>query len=372
MESNRKFDFVSPALPSKCKWSLSNIEPSPHTTCPKTQEKILPDITHHIGNTPLVRLNRIPQEYGIHCEMLVKCEFLNPGGSVKDRIALRMIEEAEKAGRIKPGYTLIEPTSGNTGIGLALAAAVKGYKCIIVMPMKMSAEKENVVLALGAQVVRTPTAAAFDDPESNFSVAQRLAREIPDSIVLDQFRNPGNPLCHYDDTAREILEDCDYRLDAVVLGAGTGGTVTGIGRRVKESLTSCKVVVVDPELSTLAPNSTLPGGFYEVEGIGYDFTPTVLDRSIIDDWVKVDDEQSFLMSRQLIIKEGLLCGGSSGSAVKGAIDYIKSQPEMNVKGRRVVVILADGIRNYMTKFLNNEWMEKRGFGIPKKETITGG
>lgn len=233
------------------------------------------------------------------------------------------------------------------------------------MPQKMSAEKENVVRALGAQVVRTPTAAAYNAPNSNFAVAQRLAQKIPNAYVLDQFRNPGNPLAHYDSTAEEIIQACDGKLDMIVLGAGTGGTVTGIGRKIKEKIASCKVVTVDPEESTLAPGSSGTGGFYEVEGIGYDFNPTVLDTSVVDEWVKINDKESFFMARELIMKEGLLCGGSSGSAVVGAIDAAKRAGLK--KGHRVVVILADGVRNYMTKFMSDEWMSERGFPVPSDE-----
>jgi len=356
------FEFISPAQPSLCRWALGTKEKSPHVPVEKKKEKILPNILSHVGDTPLVRLNHIPREYGLDCEFLVKCEFFNPGGSVKDRIAIRMIEEAEREGKIKPGWTLIEPTSGNTGIGLALAAAVKGYHCIIVMPQKMSAEKENVIRALGAQVIRTPTAAAYNAPNSNFAVAQRLAQKIPNSYVLDQFRNVGNPLAHYDATAEEILTVCDGKLDMIVMGAGTGGTVTGIGRKIREKAPNCVVVTVDPEGSTLAPDSNGEPGFYEVEGIGYDFIPTVLDRSVIDKWIKTNDRESFLMARQLIMKEGLLCGGSSGSAVVGAI---KAAKELGLKkGHRIVAILADGVRNYMTKFLNDQWMKQREFPLP--------
>jgi cystathionine beta-synthase len=237
------------------------------------------------------------------------------------------------------------------------------------MPQKMSLEKENVIRALGAQVVRTPTAAAFDAPNSNFMVAQRLAQRIPNAFVLDQFRNPGNPLAHYDHTGEEILLGCGGNLDMVVMGAGTGGTVTGIGRKIKEKLPSCKVITVDPTESTLAPQSEGNiGGFYEVEGIGYDFCPKVLDKSVVDDWMKIGDKESFFMARQLIMKEGLLCGGSSGSAVIGAIEAAKKHGIIN-KGQRIVVLLPDGVRNYMTKFLSDVWMQDRGFPIPVEEKI---
>merc|ERR1711962_1036285 len=222
--------FVRPDLESRCTWKPNGTKPDlqkgtqgPHTIDKsKDRMKIMPDILHHIGNTPLVRINKISKSAGLQCELLAKCEFFNAGGSVKDRIALRMVEDAEKAGQLKAGDTIIEPTSGNTGIGLALAAAVKGYRCVIVLPEKMSAEKVATLRALGAEIVRTPTSASWDSPESPISVAQRLLAEIPNSIILDQYRNPGNPLAHYDITAEEILAQCGGKVDMVVMGAGTG------------------------------------------------------------------------------------------------------------------------------------------------------
>ncbi|XP_037084572.1 cystathionine beta-synthase-like protein [Pollicipes pollicipes] len=361
-------EFVRPDLPSRCTWSAAaDAKTSPHTHCaPREELKVMPDILHQIGRTPLVRLNKIPQSLGLKCEMLVKCEFFNAGGSVKDRIALRMVNDAEKDGILKPGSTLIEPTSGNTGIGLALAAAVKGYRAIIVMPEKMSNEKVATLRALGAEIVRTPTSASWDSPESHISVAQRLQKEIPDAVILDQYRNPGNPLAHYDTTAEEILQQCQGRVDMVVAGTGTGGTATGVGRKLKERCPECVIVGVDPHGSILAhePHEVIDAQFYEVEGIGYDFYPTVLDRSVVDVWVKGEDKASFLMSRRLIREEGLLCGGSSGTAVEAACQAARDLPE----GSRVVVILPDSVRNYMTKFLDDEWMAERGFcdAVPTK------
>ena len=310
--------------------------------------------------------------HGLECEVLAKCEFFNPGGSIKDRIALQMIEDAEAEGKIKPGDTLIEPTSGNTGIGLALAAAVKGYKAVIVMPEKMSKEKSRVIQALGAQVIRTPTEAAYDDPRSNFQVAFRMARELPNAYCLDQFKNASNPHAHYAKTADEIIQQCNGKVDMIVSGAGTGGTVTGIGRKLKEALPSCKLVCVDPELSSLSPDSTGQTGFYEVEGIGYDFVPDTLSQSLVDKWIKINDVQSFPLARDLITHEGLLCGGSSGSVLYGAIQAAKEYGLK--KGDTVVLILADGVRNYMTKFLDDEWMEKRNFpltSLDKSSTSNG-
>lgn len=346
-----------------CTWTSTTKEDSPHTNRsgpPPTG--ILPSILDHIGNTPLVRLNRIPEKLGLECELLCKCEFFNAGGSVKDRIGKRMIEDAEASGRIKPGDVLIEPTSGNTGIGLALSAAVKGYRCIVTMPEKMSQEKVDVLRALGAEIIRTPTEAAFDAPESHISVATRLQQEIPNAHILDQYVNPSNPLAHYDGTAEELLRQTDGHIDMIVLSAGTGGTITGIARKLKERLPNIIVVGVDPKGSILAVPESLntESVNYTVEGIGYDFIPRVLDRStsLIDSWIKTEDKDSLHMSRQMIRDEGLLCGGSAGAACWGAIQAIK-QYKMG-KGKRVVFLAADSVRNYMTKFLNDGWMYDNG------------
>lgn len=225
-----------------------------------------------------------------------------------------MVEDAEEKGLLKPGSTIIEPTSGNTGIGLAMASAVKGYRCIIVMPEKMSDEKVNTLRALGAEIIRTPTEAAFDSPDSLIAVAQRLQKEIPNAVVLDQYRNPGNPLAHYDGTGAEILHQLDRKVDMVVMGAGTGGTISGIGRRIKEECPDCIVVGVDPEGSILArpePMNETTTEFYEMEGIGYDFIPTVLDHSVVDRWIKVNDKEALPMARRLNKEEGYLCGKPS-------------------------------------------------------------
>jgi len=353
--------FAPPNLPSRCKWAADYVGPNPHTKDSVRRDKgILPNVLHHIGGTPLIRINKISAAAGLECELLAKCEFFNAAGSVKDRIAKRMVEDAEKAGLIKPGDVIIEPTSGNTGLGLALCAAVKGYRCIIVLPEKMSNEKVDTLRALGAEIVRTPTSATWDSPESHISVAQRLNMQIPNSIILDQYRNPGNPLAHYDTTAEEIIEQCGGKVDMVVLGTGTGGTACGIGKKLKEKCPDCIVVGVDPEGSILAQpeelNKTDVTG-YEVEGTGYDFIPTVLDRSVIDRWEKCNDMGTFKMARRLIREEGLLCGGSSGGTMDVAVKVAKELK----KGQKCVALLADGVRNYMTKFLNDEWCAERDF-----------
>jgi cystathionine beta-synthase len=351
--------------PAKCTWELgAKNQVSPHThKAPQKVPKIMDSVLEHIGNTPMVRLHKLPNSEGIECEVLAKCEFFNAGGSVKDRIGFRMVEDAEKSGRIKPGDTLIEPTSGNTGIGLALAAALKGYKMIITLPEKMSKEKVDVLKALGAQIIRTPTEAAFDSPESHIGVAKRLNKEIPNSHILDQYSNPSNPLAHYDGTAEEILEQTDGKVDMIVLTAGTGGTLTGIARKLKERLPNVKVVAVDPVGSILATPPSLNGKIssYKVEGIGYDFIPIVLDRDpkLVDRWYKSEDKPSFLMARRLIREEGLLCGGSSGAAMYCALQAIR---DFGMKrGQRVVVLLPDSVRNYMSKFLSDDWMIENGF-----------
>ncbi len=308
-----------------------------------------------IGNTPVVKINKIGDT--LDCELYAKCEFLNPGGSIKDRIGWKMVEDAEKSGRIKPGDTLIEPTSGNTGQGIALASAVKGYRCIITMPEKMSKEKQIALEALGAEIVRTPTEAAFDAPESHIGVAKKLQGEISDSHILDQYGNPSNPDAHYFGTAEEILNDFGKDLQMVVMGVGTGGTITGVAKRLKEEIPDVIIVGADPVGSILGGGETVEP--YLVEGIGYDFFPDVLDNSLVDEYVKTNDEESFIMARRIIKEEGLLCGGSSGSAMVTALkSAIKLKPK-----QKCLVILPDGIRNYMTKFPDDDWMTSEGFGL---------
>jgi len=315
--------------------------------------QIFDSIIDTVGRTPMVRLSRIGRD--LPCELLAKCEFLNFGGSVKDRIGVRMIRDAEKQGRIKPGDTLIEPTSGNTGIGLAIAGAVSGYRVIITLPEKMSREKQVVLEALGAEIIRTPTEAAWDSPESHIGVAKRLNELLPNSHILDQYSNPSNPNAHEYGTGKEIIEQCDGKIDKLVLGAGTGGTVAGIARAVREAIPSCEIIGVDPEGSILAGPG--PIGTYQVEGIGYDFVPDVLDRSLVDRWIKSKDRESFQIARRLIREEGLLVGGSSGTAVWAAMQVGKDMKP----GQRLVTLLPDSVRNYMTKFIDERWMQELGF-----------
>ena len=308
-----------------------------------------------IGDTPIVKINKIAKN--LDCNVYAKCEFFNPGGSIKDRIGWNMVEKAEKSGRIKPGDTLIEPTSGNTGQGIALAAAVKGYKCIIIMPEKMSQEKQIAIEALGAKIVRTPTEALSSDPESHISVAKKLNSELENSHILDQYSNPANPDAHYYGTAEEIIKDFSDNLDMVVMSVGTGGTITGVAKRLKEKIPHISIVGADPEGSILGGGDEISS--YLVEGIGYDFFPDVLDNSLVDRYIKTKDEESFIMARRIIKEEGLLCGGSCGATMVAAL-----QAASNLKkGQNCLVVLADGIRNYMTKFPNDDWMKEKGFNI---------
>jgi cystathionine beta-synthase len=327
-------------------------------TRPAIPPVVMDNMTQQIGNTPLVRLNKIPQSLGIEATVYAKVEAFNAGGSVKDRIALRMIEAAERSGRIKPGDTLIEPTSGNTGIGLALVAAIKGYKTIITLPEKMSPEKVAVLKALGAEIIRTPTSAAWDSPESHIGVARKLVKELPNAHILDQYSNVDNPAAHEFGTAEEIWEQTQGTVTCLVAGAGTGGTITGLARGLRKHKADVKIVAADPHGSILALPTTLNdervNEGYKVEGIGYDFIPDVLEQKLVDHWYKTDDRSSFLYARRLISEEGILCGGSSGSAMDAAMRAIK---DLNLgKDDVVVVVLPDSIRSYLSKFVDDDWL----------------
>ncbi len=312
---------------------------------------IADSILETIGRTPLVRLARI--DACLPAALLAKLELMNPGGSQKDRIALAMIDAAERRGELVPGGTIVEATAGNTGVGLAMAAAVRGYRCVFAVPDKMSDEKVALLRAYGAEVVRTPTAVAPDSPESYNGVADRLASEIPGAWRSSQFTDAANPDAHHRTTGPEIWEDTGGRVDAFVAGVGTGGSLSGIGRYLKERNTSLRCVGADPVGSILSGGSP---GSWVVEGIGEDFFPETFDASVVDEWVRVTDEQSFSAARRLAREEGILAGGSSGTALHAAVDVAHRLPPGSV----VVVLLPDTGRNYLSKFHSDEWMQDHG------------
>ena len=311
------------------------------------------NVVELIGNTPLVRLNRITD--GIAATVLAKIEYMNPGGSVKDRIALRMVEEAEKSGLLQPGGTIVEPTSGNTGVGLALVAQLRGYECVFVCPDKVSEDKRNVLKAYGARVVVCPTAVAPEDARSYYSVSDRLTREIPGGWKPDQYSNPNNPLSHYESTGPEIWDQTEGRITHFVAGIGTGGTISGVGRYLKQvSGDEVRIVGADPEGSVYSGGSGRP---YLVEGVGEDFWPETFDREVCDEIIEVSDKDSFHVTRRLAREEGLLVGGSCGMAVVAALDVARRAGPDDV----VVVLLPDGGRGYLSKIFSDDWMARYGF-----------
>ncbi len=315
-----------------------------------------PTVLELVGATPIVRLGKLSPYGG--AQILAKLEYLNPGGSVKDRIGLPMIEAAEREGKLKPGGTIVEPTSGNTGVGLAIAAAIKGYRCIFVMPDKMSQEKIALLRAYGAEVVITPTAVEHDSPESYYSVSDRLAEEIPGGFKPDQYSNMNNPEAHYKFTGPEVWEQTDGGdIDAIVVSVGTGGTISGLGRYFKERKPEVLIVGADPEGSVYTAKSESDLHPYLVEGIGKDTWPETMDPAVVDEWVRVSDRDSFLWARRLAREEGLLAGGSGGTSVYAAVQIARRLGA----GKRVLMMIPDSGRNYLSKFYDDNWMLEHGF-----------
>jgi cystathionine beta-synthase len=319
------------------------------------------NVLQTIGRTPLIKLNSITRH--IRSVIYAKVEYFNPGGSVKDRIGLVMVEAAEREGLLKPGGTIVEATAGNTGVGLALVAAIKKYRCIFVMPDKMSRDKIDLLKAYGAEVVITPTSVPPDSPESYNGVAERLSREIPGAYRPNQFENPNNPLAHYLTTGPEIWEDTEGKVEVLVSGMGTGGTISGTGKFLKEKNPGVVVVGADPEGSILSGDTPKS---YKVEGIGEDFIPKTFNRQAVDEMIRVSDKDSFNTARRLAREEGLLVGGSAGTAVAAALKYAQRLE----KPKLIVAILPDTGRNYLTRIFSDKWMQENGFWEEKEPRLT--
>lgn len=314
--------------------------------------EVFDNILDTIGNTPIVRLPRLNR--GVKPALLAKLEMFNPGNSVKDRIGLRMIRDAEERGLLQRGGTIVEPTSGNTGTGLAIAAAILGYKCVFVMPDKVSLEKISLLKAYGAEVVTTPTAVPRESPESYYSVADRLTREIPGAFQPNQYFNPGNPRAHFETTGPEIWRQLDGKIDVFVAGVGTGGTISGTGHFLKSKNPDLLVVGADPEGSLYTGDQARP---YKVEGIGEDFMPGTMDMNVVDEWVTVSDRNSFETARRITREEGILVGGSGGTAMWAALEVAKRLDE----SKTILVLLPDTGRGYLSKLYNDAWLRENGF-----------
>jgi cystathionine beta-synthase len=331
-------------------------------TAPRRENMYYEEISQLVGNIPLVKLNRVTE--GRRALVLAKLEFLNPGGSVKDRMAFFMLKQAEKNGELKPGGTIVEATSGNTGVAVAMYAAIKGYKAIFTIPDKMSQEKINVLKAFGAQVIVTPTDVPPDSPESYYEVAKRITKETPNSYLVGQYQNQNNPLAHYQTTGPEIWEQTQGKIDFFVAGIGTGGTMSGTARFLKEKKETIKAIAVDPEGSVyydyFKTKKLITPHPYLVEGIGEDMLCQTLHWDVIDDVVQVTDKEAFLMARKLAKQEGIFAGGSSGAAVWAALEVAKNLDET----KTLVVILPDSGTRYLSKIYNDDWMKRNGF-IPE-------
>jgi cystathionine beta-synthase len=315
-------------------------------------------VLDNIGGTPMVRMQRLFAEFP-NATVLNKLEYMNPNGSMKDRIGFEMIEQAEREGRIKPGDTLVEPTSGNTGLGLAMSAAVKGYKLIICMPMKMSEEKRRLLRAFGAELILTPTELSYDHPDSYMGVAKRLAKERPNTHMLNQYENPANPDAHYKGTGPEIWAQTGGKMDYFVCGMGTGGTISGTAKYLKEKNPNLQIIGVDPEGSIYSGDEPRT---YMVEGIGYDFWPGVFNVKIVDKMYRISDKESFLEVRRMAREEGILAGGSTGTVLAGVRRLMNDlKKEGKLEGKTIVMMTHDSGRSYLTKIYNDEWMKEQGF-----------